>query len=284
LKQVAAQNSDQHWAACFFHAPRHTHLFLEGLEENQYKEAVHGYWHKLEHASQTSVNSFTSSVEQFILAFYPSRQKNTINLSTNPKARHNFFECPQITKRFKDSTGRIANPCQKPSDVSAWIIGSVCMPGSTVLVIGPGAGGGEVLGALSRGCNVVAVEKDEYQFNQLQAHLLQVKAILKKELQSAKGGQDDGSSSLSQSFHPGSQYQPPPEAVDEEVEEIPKCLSCGMAVSEGGVACESEDCDRSGNLYHVACTVKVGELTVCRDCKRYQDEEAAHEAETQLEE
>ena len=158
------------------------------------------------------------------------------------------------------------------------------MPGSTVLVIGPGAGGGEVLGALSRGCNVVAVEKDEYQFNQLQAHLLQVKAILKKELQSAKGGQDDGSSSLSQSFHPGSQYQPPPEAVDEEVEEIPKCLSCGMAVSEGGVACESEDCDRSGNLYHVACTVKVGELTVCRDCKRYQDEEAAHEAETQLEE
>ena len=158
------------------------------------------------------------------------------------------------------------------------------MPGSTVLVIGPGAGGGEVLGALSRGCNVVAVEKDEYQFNQLQAHLLQVKGILKKELQSAKGGQDDGSSSLSQSFPPGSQYQPPPEAVEDGVEEIPKCLSCGMELLEDGVKCETEDCEDTGNLYHVACTVKVGERIVCRDCKRYQDEDDASQAATQVEE
>ena len=88
------------------------------------------------------------------------------------------------------------------------------MPGSTVLVIGPGAGGGEVLGALAKGCNVVAVEKDEYQFNQLQCHLLQVKDQIRKAEAIAvkeQKGEDDGVN-LSQFFPPGSQYQPPNES------------------------------------------------------------------------
>ena len=281
LKQVAAQNAAQEWAACFFHEPRQTEMFLDVLDDNRYKEPVHLYWHKLDHASQTPVNQFTSSVEKAILAFYPSRQKCTVNLATNPKHRHNFFECPQVTKKYKDSTGRIANPCQKPSDVSAWVIGSVCMPGSTVLVIGPGAGGGEVLGALFKGCNVVAVEKDEYQFTQLQSHLLQVKdAIRKAESIPAKEPKDDGSSSLSQSFPPGSQYQPPNDA-EEKVEKILKCISCGQEIKEGAVQCTSLDCEGTDTWFCVQCTVVVEGAIVCRDCKRHADEESASQAETQ---
>ena len=89
--------------------------------------------------------------------------------------------------------------------------GSVCMPGSTVLVIGPRAGGNEVLGALAKGCNAVAVEKDEYHFNQFQADLLQVKEAIKKaDLPASKEQKIDRSSTLSQSFPAGSQYQPHP--------------------------------------------------------------------------
>ena len=64
---------------------------------------------------------------------------------------------------------------------------------STVLVIGTRAGGGEVLGAPAKGCNVVAIEKDEYQFNQLEAHVLQVKDALEGDaLQSTGGNQKLG--------------------------------------------------------------------------------------------
>ena len=54
------------------------------------------------------------------------------------------------------------------------------MPGSTVLVLGPGAGGGEVLGALAKGCNVVAMEKNPYQFTNLHGNLLMVKQNIAK--------------------------------------------------------------------------------------------------------
>lgn len=52
----------------------------------------------------------------------------------------------------------------------------VCVyAGSTVLVVGPGAGGGEVVRAVLSGCNVVAIEKNLYQFQNLQANLLGIK-------------------------------------------------------------------------------------------------------------
>lgn len=46
--------------------------------------------------------------------------------------------------------------------------------GGNVLVLGPGAGG-ELMGAVAAGCNVVAVEKDVKQFNGLVAHLIKTK-------------------------------------------------------------------------------------------------------------
>ena len=269
-----------------FHAEKQTSMFLDVLEDNQYKEPVHLYWHKTDHASQTSVNQFTSSIEKSILAFYPCRLKNTVNLNTNPKLRHNFFECPQITKKYKDSTGRVANPCQKPSQVSAWIVGSVCIPGTTVLVIGPGAGGGEVLGALSSGCNVVCVEKDEYQFNQLQCHLLQVKEGIKKDgLVATKEEKNTDIGNLSQSFPPGSQYIAPPD-TQEEVDKIIKCISCGQEIKENAVECTTEDCSGRDQWFHVECTVVVEGQIVCVDCKRQQDSDDADNASqrsTQLE-
>ena len=258
-------------------------MFLEGLEENQYKESVHGYWHKTDHASQTSVNEFTSSVETWILSFYPSRLKNTVNLSTNPKLRHNFIETPQITKRWKDHNGKIANPCQKPADVSAWIVGSVCMPGSTVLVIGPGAGGGEVIGALTKGCNVVAVEKDEYQFNQLQAHLLNLKERLKTADSIINKQQIDDDSGVSQSFPPGSQYEAPASTQDAKSDDPVKCDSCGLPVLEGAVQCSTEDCGAE-NWFHATCTVVENGEIICLDCQRHQQQETASQMETQEQE
>jgi hypothetical protein len=159
LKQFVASNKAQEWAVFFWHTPQQTAMFLEVLTEMGYTEATHLCWHKTDHTGQNAVAMHTSSWEMGTLAFFGGRQKNSINLSRDPRYRHNHIEHATVSKKFKDVNGVVANPCQKPEGVAQWIIGSVCMPGSTVLVVGPGAGGGEVVGSVLSGCHVVAVEK-----------------------------------------------------------------------------------------------------------------------------
>ncbi len=84
-----------------------------------------------------------------------------------------------MIKKYKDIDGQVVNPYQKPPELAAWLVSFLCIPGSTVLVIGAGAGGGEVLGALLRGCNVVGIENNKVQYNSLHRHLLQVKDSLR---------------------------------------------------------------------------------------------------------
>ena len=162
LKQFVASNKAQEWAVFFWHTPYQTAMFLDVLSEMGYTEAQQLFWHKTDQTIQTPVAMHTSSVEMGTLAFYPARQKNSVNLHRDPRYRHNHIEHPHVTRKFKDASGIVANPCQKPEGVAQWIIGSVCMPGSTVLVVGPGAGGGEVVGAVLSGCHAVAVEKNQY--------------------------------------------------------------------------------------------------------------------------
>ena len=85
----------------------------------------------------------------------------------------------------------------------------MCVPGSTVLVAGPGADGEEVLGAVLVGCHVVAVEKNRYQYEKLQAHLLKMKDDLQKiEEAKQKEKEDEVQDEVpeSQGYSAGGQY------------------------------------------------------------------------------
>jgi hypothetical protein len=223
----------------------------------------------------------TSSWEMCTLAFFPARQKNSVNLSRDPRYRHNFIEHPTVSKKFKDAHGVVANPCQKPEGVAQWIISSVCMPGSTVLVVGPGAGGGEVVGAVLSGCHVVAVEKNLYQFQNLQANLLHIKEKM-QQAQNAKQeavGDEKNEIPESQAFSAGLQYSQSmgqPNLLDK----VPLCASCGLDLKGEEFVCSVEECAEGDPRFHEACTILREGARFCVDCNRRITDDAS-QADTQ---
>ena len=287
LKQIAAQNTSTTFAIFFWHTPVQTQMFVETLTEEKYQDITHLYWHKTDHhVSGTPVSQFTSSVEMGTLAFFPSRLQHTVNLNLNPRLRHNFIDLPILTKKYKDQSGVVVNPCQKPPALAAWMIGSLCMPGSTVLVIGAGGGGGEVVGALCKGCSVVAVENNEYQYEQLQRHLLIVKEnIIAEQIscddQLSEPVQEEDSIPESQSFSAGCQFDMSSQSSDS----TKKCGLCGKPFldNETGVKCydQSRCLDL---LFHDACCSMFEDTTCCNDCATDREKVAklASEAETQV--
>jgi hypothetical protein len=108
LKQFVACNKAQEWSVAFWHTPQQTAVFLEALSEMGYTEPTHLCWHKTAHTSQTPVAMHTSSWEMLTLAFFPARQKNSVNLARDPRFRHNFIEYPAESKKFKDANGVVA--------------------------------------------------------------------------------------------------------------------------------------------------------------------------------
>ena len=277
-----AQNKAEKYAIFLWHTPKQTAMYLESLAEAKFSDATHLYWHKTEHGVHgTPVSQFTSSVEMGTLAFFPSRGEVTVNLNVDPRLRHNFIECPGLTKKYKDTTGQVVNPSQKPHELAAWLVVSMCIPGSTVLVIGAGAGGGEVLGALSKNCNVVCLENNVTQFDGLFRHLLQVKEDIRiKEAKEAadrlKLDPNDESVPESQVFSQGPQYLPP----DSQSSLIIKCGLCGRPMGEETpFKCYAQE--RCVDLvFHEECTEIYKEVSSCKDCIT-DAVNMLHEAETQ---
>lgn len=190
----------------------------------------------------------TESVEMCTVAFFPSRIQCTVNLSLDPTQRHNFFEHPQVTTKFKDSIGNVAKPYQKPGQVNAWIVGSLCMTGTTVLVVGPGAGGGEVFGAIQKNCNVLCIEKNRYQFEQLRSHIVYVKEQVKKDMEDEdkKRARIEKSQQGSQVFSAGDQVVPQPTSQEPVANDT--CACCGIAIPDDeGVECSTEKCNDTGD-------------------------------------
>lgn len=135
--------------------------------------------------------------------------------------------------------------------IASWIIGSVCMPGSTVLVVGPGADGGEVMGAVVMGCNVVAIEKNKYQYEQLQANLLHVKEKLRKQYEDDKSlgsGEDREEVLESQACTAGDQYNEMSGAEGERRQRV-RCRSCGQLVQGEALTYARSDCTQQEYLF-----------------------------------
>lgn len=101
LKQVAAQNSAESWATCFFHTPRQMEMFLQCLEKTQYQEPIHLYWHNTDHSSQTPVNQFTTRLK---LLSSPSTLPDARILSAcrrTPNSVTTFLSAPRLQKSGK---------------------------------------------------------------------------------------------------------------------------------------------------------------------------------------
>ena len=273
FRQLTATKSSESSIVILYHKPADTQLVLTALTKTAYSQASHFFWHKTGHSSPTPQSSYTSTVEMGTMAFQPDRTKCNWNLGADPRGRHNFIECPAVTTYLKHADGSIVNPCQKPPELSQWLVSNHIKPGTNVLVIGAGAGG-DVLGALEAGADVVAIEKDHRQFVTLGAELCRLaaeeneddgaedyKESDKKSRSNKSETRDAGTSESTSKQTKGQKASNQTNAPDK----LPDCLICGEKVTKDdvakGIVCES--CDKNRILHEKCVQIAPNGKHVC---------------------
>ena len=130
--------------------------------------------------------------------------------------------------------------------------------GGNVLVVGAGAGG-DVIGALDAGCNVVAVESNKMQYSYLQA-------TLQQEIQAQRLNDEEAHQALGEEEVPGTQQQSSQAAnstqqalLNSQAAEpaLEECADCGKKAAPSGVLQrECDKCELKGPLCD-NCSVQV---------------------------
>ena len=131
----------------------------------------HLYWYKgREHTAPAQVRSYVNAVEMMTIGFFPNKSTAGWSVNKDPRKRHNFIQQSGPRSYVKTISGEVLNQAQKPRFLMNKIVSEHVPLGGNVLVVGAGAGG-DVMGALDAGCNVVAVESNKLQYSYLQATL-----------------------------------------------------------------------------------------------------------------
>jgi hypothetical protein len=144
------------------------------------------------------LKQFIYAVDCAFVAYRPARDKVQWLGPQNPLQRHNIIFVPNMKdKRLVDADGELVNKTEKHPLCTRTICARFCKQGDNVLVLGSGAGG-DVEGALGAGCNVVAIEKNAFQFTQCNQRVFRlfhedIDKILK--LPSLHGDDDDNKDS-----------------------------------------------------------------------------------------
>lgn len=170
LKQVDAMRTNDDHIAVLFSKILDVSMINDVLIERKYADVTQIYWQKPGQIMVGSNKKYTPCVEVATIGFFPNASAIEWYTSDQPVLRHNFIQIPSVKALAKAVDGEPINVCQKPPEVSKFILGNHCTPGTNVLVVGAGAGG-DILGAVQAGLNVVAVEVDKRQFDALRGHL-----------------------------------------------------------------------------------------------------------------
>ncbi len=147
------------------------------------------------------------------------------------------------------------------------------------MVVGPGAGGGEVVGAVLSGCNVVALEKNLYQFQNLQANLLGIKEKMEVAQKAKKEEAEDDKNLVpeSQSFSGGQGYSQSMSQPNQPAQ-VKQCASCGLDLHGDDFVCSVPECAEEEPRFHEACTVVIDGVRKCMDCHRTAVDDASQAA------
>ena len=183
-------------------------------------------------------------------------------MSTDPKKRHNYIACKPVSTYARDDDGVVINPCQKPPEIMKWLCSNHLAPGSTVLVIGAGAGG-EVIGAVQACCNVVAVEKDKRQFDALQSILVSMVTSSEVAMErTQKANYVEGSEASSSAAGSDVSFD------DSEKATNVTCLECGQLIDPAAVDVNRvcSVCKVSGPLHEGCCAQLKDGSYMCHSC------------------
>ena len=155
------------------------------------------FWYKKDQQQNMGAHMMVPSVEVGLLAFLTgatqsNQYRHSINLPANPSDRHNIVIGPGQRQYDRNAEGKVINVCQKPAYLSEYFGTRYLQPNSWVYVAGSGAGG-DVMGFMNAGHNVLAMEKDAPQLKAMMANLCKYvpktqlsKVVTVKELEEAK--------------------------------------------------------------------------------------------------
>jgi hypothetical protein len=175
LNQISAINQcGEAYTAFWWCHYTHMGMLHDVLTANKHSSIVPFYWHKSGFNVVGHYKAYLSSVETAIVSYYGGITKAPHgNMSKNPTLRHNFTEGPHVTKkRLSIKDHKVLNETEKPQWVAKALGMRHWLPQSTVVVIGAGSGG-DLLGLIGAGLNVIGIEPDPRQFFELQAAVLE---------------------------------------------------------------------------------------------------------------
>ena len=139
------------------------------------------YWYKKDQQQNMGGHLRVPAVEVGVICYLTganlsNQYRNSIKLPKNPYERHNLIIGPGQRQYDRDSEGKVINVCQKPAYLSEYFASCYLQPSSWVFVAGSGAGG-DVMGFMNAGHNVVAMENDERQMKAMMANLRKYKPV-----------------------------------------------------------------------------------------------------------
>ena len=169
-KQFDALNTAENCVWIMMHKPLDINIVYEAMVERGFKNITNVWWHKPEHYAEGHNARMIPVLEGGLVGCFPDANHIKVTMNDNPRLRPNCISIPSVTTLAKDVSGNIINPTEKPPGLAKWLFESFCPKGSTVLIIGTGAGGC-VKGAVLAGMNVIGVENDEKQFRALECEL-----------------------------------------------------------------------------------------------------------------
>ena len=274
-KQFDAINTKGNHVWIVIHKADDVVIVKEAMVDRGYKNLQQVYWYQPNQYTDGPVNRLTNAVTMITFGCMPSYQDIHWNVSNDPRERHNFVSIPSVLSLAKDTSGNTINVTEKPPELAEFLLGMFCQKGSTVLIVGTGAGGC-VKGALRAGFNVIGVENDEKQYNQLFGEMNKWIATMQKEDEEAAAVVSKGKKSAV-SKDAGEQ---PKEDGEEEApvvkqlqlaQEEGKCFSCDLEALEENPL---DKCSQCGKINHVKeCMEDIadehGDLSglVCAACK-----------------
>ena len=101
-------------------------------------------------------------MEHLLVGFFGGRNNVPWLFGPNTYDRHNLLVGPNVNARLMNDQAPV-NRHEKPAWITRLLAASFCSPGDTVLVLGAGAGG-DAVGLLAAGMNVIGLENDPAQF------------------------------------------------------------------------------------------------------------------------
>ena len=284
LKSVVAQINKRAWVFVVYCSKLQYPMVVHGFGKQNFADVTSLTWYKTNQTNEGSAQSWVPSTEELVIGYYGgSKNVPWNNLDPSPMYRHNVLHGPNVAHRLTNDNSMIVNRHEKPT----WLARKICSihgnPGDTVLVLGAGAGG-EVVGCLAAGMNVLAFESDASQYPYLKAR---VEVLAQKFLGSHGNWQkicpDAFLGTVGSPHHAQvkrveakdeeTQVEPlpekPVEAPPKQSRSVPArtdlkdCSACGNPVApEEWVKCPNDQCSM---LYHKDCIETVND-TNCRIC------------------